>query len=236
MRCAASCTATSASRWSCSRRSRCCGTSWRCRRWHDMASGSAFPVRDPGNRRYRPAGERPPRRALLRQGLLRSAAERREPRHQRRRDPRLEQLYPFPENTLGRVLAPYRNADVVWCQEEPENMGAWSFVDRRIEKVLKRLDIKAAASALCRPRGSGQPGDRPRQAPMRAAGGAGRARTRLGVTGPIAKRRSDAMATEIKVPDAGRERHHRHRRALDEAGRARPLPPTSRWSSWRPTR
>ncbi len=55
---------------------------------------------------------------------------------------RLEQIYPFPENTLARVLAPYVNADVVWCQEEPENMGAWSFVDRRIEKVLSRLDMK----------------------------------------------------------------------------------------------
>jgi 2-oxoglutarate dehydrogenase E1 component len=55
---------------------------------------------------------------------------------------RLEQMYPFPVNTLGRVLAPYINADVVWCQEEPENMGAWSFVDRRIEKVLSRLDSK----------------------------------------------------------------------------------------------
>jgi 2-oxoglutarate dehydrogenase E1 component len=53
---------------------------------------------------------------------------------------RLEQLYPFPENTLGRVLRPYENADVVWCQEEPENMGPWSFVDRRIEKVLGRLE------------------------------------------------------------------------------------------------
>jgi 2-oxoglutarate dehydrogenase E1 component len=55
---------------------------------------------------------------------------------------RLEQLYPFPQITLGRVLASYVNADVVWCQEEPENMGAWSFVDRRIEKVLGRLDMK----------------------------------------------------------------------------------------------
>jgi len=55
---------------------------------------------------------------------------------------RLEQLYPFPENSLGRVLTPYVNADVVWCQEEPENMGAWHFVDRRIEKVLSRLDMK----------------------------------------------------------------------------------------------
>jgi 2-oxoglutarate dehydrogenase E1 component len=55
---------------------------------------------------------------------------------------RLEQLYPFPENTLGRALAAYQRADVVWCQEEPENMGAWNFVDRRIEKLLSRLDSK----------------------------------------------------------------------------------------------
>ena len=56
---------------------------------------------------------------------------------------RLEQLYPFPEKGLAEALAPYRNAEVVWCQEEPENNGAWTFVDRRIEKVLKGLDIKA---------------------------------------------------------------------------------------------
>ncbi|MBL6457201.1 2-oxoglutarate dehydrogenase E1 component [Belnapia sp. T6] len=56
---------------------------------------------------------------------------------------RVEQLHPFPQQSLGQALAPYRNAEVVWCQEEPENMGAWTFVDRRIEKVLKGLDIKA---------------------------------------------------------------------------------------------
>ncbi|HEX4368254.1 MAG TPA: 2-oxoglutarate dehydrogenase E1 component [Rhodopila sp.] len=60
---------------------------------------------------------------------------------------RLEQIYPFPEISLGRALAPYVNADVVWCQEEPENMGAWTFVDRRIEKVLGRLDMKVRRPA-----------------------------------------------------------------------------------------
>jgi 2-oxoglutarate dehydrogenase E1 component len=55
---------------------------------------------------------------------------------------RLEQMYPFPENSLGQALTRYRNADVVWCQEEPENMGSWNFVDRRIEKVLSRLDMR----------------------------------------------------------------------------------------------
>jgi len=49
---------------------------------------------------------------------------------------RLEQIFPFPEQTLAVALKPYINADVVWCQEEPANMGAWSFVDRQIEQVL----------------------------------------------------------------------------------------------------
>ena len=56
---------------------------------------------------------------------------------------RLEQLYPFPIRSLTAALAPYRNAEVVWCQEEPENMGGWWFADRRIENVLKDMDIAA---------------------------------------------------------------------------------------------
>ncbi len=53
---------------------------------------------------------------------------------------RVEQLYPFPFASLAKVLQRYRNAEVVWCQEEPQNMGAWNFVDRRIERVLAGLD------------------------------------------------------------------------------------------------
>jgi 2-oxoglutarate dehydrogenase E1 component len=56
---------------------------------------------------------------------------------------RIEQLYPFPLNSLREVLRCYRNAEIVWCQEEPQNMGAWNFVDRRIEEVLTGLDIAA---------------------------------------------------------------------------------------------
>jgi 2-oxoglutarate dehydrogenase E1 component len=56
---------------------------------------------------------------------------------------RVEQMYPFPARSLTRVLGEYKNAEVVWCQEEPENMGAWTFLDRRIEKVLKELGNKA---------------------------------------------------------------------------------------------
>src|ERR1700737_356567 len=66
---------------------------------------------------------------------------------------RVEQLYPFPFNTLGKLLRQYRNAEIVWCQEEPQNMGAWNFVDRRIEQVLAGLDV-----AAMRPRFAGRAG------------------------------------------------------------------------------
>ena len=56
---------------------------------------------------------------------------------------RVEQLYPFPVVSLPKAIGRYRNAEVVWCQEEPENMGAWSFIDRRLEKLL--LDLGGAA-------------------------------------------------------------------------------------------
>jgi 2-oxoglutarate dehydrogenase E1 component len=56
---------------------------------------------------------------------------------------RVEQLYPWPEKELAEQLGRYTKADVVWCQEEPENMGSWYFVDRRIEKVLKDIGHSA---------------------------------------------------------------------------------------------
>jgi 2-oxoglutarate dehydrogenase E1 component len=56
---------------------------------------------------------------------------------------RLEQFYPFPIRSLPAAIAGYQNAEVIWCQEEPENMGGWCFVDRRIEAVLATLDMKA---------------------------------------------------------------------------------------------
>ncbi|MDE8346101.1 MAG: 2-oxoglutarate dehydrogenase E1 component, partial [Acidocella sp.] len=56
---------------------------------------------------------------------------------------RLEQFYPFPAKSLKNALAPYTKAELVWCQEEPENNGGWTFVDRRIEGVLTCLDNAA---------------------------------------------------------------------------------------------
>jgi 2-oxoglutarate dehydrogenase E1 component len=65
---------------------------------------------------------------------------------------RLEQLYPFPAEALGEELEKYPNADVVWCQEEPHNMGAWYFVDRKIEALLADIGHKAK-----RPHYAGRP-------------------------------------------------------------------------------
>jgi len=56
---------------------------------------------------------------------------------------RLEQFYPFPAKLLGKELARYSRADVIWCQEEPQNMGGWSFLDRRIEAVLSEVKHNA---------------------------------------------------------------------------------------------
>jgi 2-oxoglutarate dehydrogenase E1 component len=53
---------------------------------------------------------------------------------------RLEQLYPFPRAALTQELARFPQAEVVWCQEEPWNMGAWTYLDRKIEDVLIELD------------------------------------------------------------------------------------------------
>ena len=52
---------------------------------------------------------------------------------------RLEQLYPFPARALLNELSRFPNADFVWCQEEPRNMGAWTFVEALIPWVLDRL-------------------------------------------------------------------------------------------------
>ncbi|MBI1215538.1 MAG: 2-oxoglutarate dehydrogenase E1 component [Alphaproteobacteria bacterium] len=56
---------------------------------------------------------------------------------------RLEQLYPFPEKPLADELKKYPNAEIIWCQEEPQNQGGWTFVDRRIESVLTGIKHKA---------------------------------------------------------------------------------------------
>jgi 2-oxoglutarate dehydrogenase E1 component len=49
---------------------------------------------------------------------------------------RIEQLYPFPRNALAGELRRFPKAEIAWCQEEPENQGAWSFVAPQIHASL----------------------------------------------------------------------------------------------------
>ena len=65
---------------------------------------------------------------------------------------RMEQLYPFPARALIQELGRFKNAEIVWCQEEPKNMGAWTFVEPNLTWVLEHIDAKSK-----RPRYAGRP-------------------------------------------------------------------------------
>ena len=56
---------------------------------------------------------------------------------------RIEQLYPFPLKSVAQELSRFKNADVVWCQEEPQNMGSWAFVEPYLEWVIGQAGTKA---------------------------------------------------------------------------------------------
>jgi 2-oxoglutarate dehydrogenase E1 component len=55
---------------------------------------------------------------------------------------RIEQLYPFPTKALVTELSRFKQAEMVWCQEEPRNMGAWFFVDVFLQWVLNQITAK----------------------------------------------------------------------------------------------
>jgi 2-oxoglutarate dehydrogenase E1 component len=55
---------------------------------------------------------------------------------------RIEQLYPFPTKALMTELSRFKAAEIVWCQEEPRNMGGWVFVDIFLEWVLNQIGAK----------------------------------------------------------------------------------------------
>ena len=55
---------------------------------------------------------------------------------------RIEQLYPFPTKALVTELSRFKQAEIVWCQEEPRNMGAWFFVDVFLTWVLNNIGAK----------------------------------------------------------------------------------------------
>ncbi|MCK5284612.1 MAG: 2-oxoglutarate dehydrogenase E1 component [Alphaproteobacteria bacterium] len=57
---------------------------------------------------------------------------------------RLEQLYPFPSSEIAEELSQFENADIIWCQEEPRNQGAWTFIEPLIEGMLVSINHKVA--------------------------------------------------------------------------------------------
>ena len=67
---------------------------------------------------------------------------------------RIEQLYPFPTKALVTELSRFKQAEMVWCQEEPRNMGAWFFVDVILQWVLNQIGAKhrQCATPAVRPR------------------------------------------------------------------------------------
>ncbi len=101
---------------------------------------------------------------------------------------RVEMLYPFPEDGLQGVIGAYPNVrEVVWLQEEPENMGAWSFVHPRLERLL------------------------PTDIPLRFVGRTMRASTAEGTTEAHAREQGriieDALGSEgaVKIETTGRD-------------------------------
>jgi 2-oxoglutarate dehydrogenase E1 component len=56
---------------------------------------------------------------------------------------RVEQIYPFPLKALVKELSRFKKAEIVWCQEEPKNMGSWSFVEPYLEWVLGQVGGKS---------------------------------------------------------------------------------------------
>ena len=55
---------------------------------------------------------------------------------------RVEQLYPFPTKALVTELSRFKQAEIVWCQEEPRNMGSWFFVDTFLRWVLEQIGAR----------------------------------------------------------------------------------------------
>ena len=89
---------------------------------------------------------------------------------------RFEQLYPFPTKALSEIIAMTPEAEFVWCQEEPRNMGGWTFVRDFIEDIMaetgtkqQRLDYAGRAAAASPATGSLSRHNREQQALIAAA-------------------------------------------------------------------
>lgn len=63
---------------------------------------------------------------------------------------RLEQIAPFPYDLVSNALEKYRDAELIWAQEEPINAGAWAYVQPRIDLAATRADVAVGPRAVPR--------------------------------------------------------------------------------------
>ena len=64
---------------------------------------------------------------------------------------RVEQLYPLYAERLGEIARKHAKAKVVWCQEESQNMGAWTYIAPRLEHIFGRAPAYAGRDASASP-------------------------------------------------------------------------------------
>jgi 2-oxoglutarate dehydrogenase E1 component len=60
---------------------------------------------------------------------------------------RIEQLYPFPDNQLNKIIKKYKGAKLLWIQEEPKNMGYWSFIKRMLPDTEIQLGARKSSAS-----------------------------------------------------------------------------------------
>ena len=65
---------------------------------------------------------------------------------------RIEQFYPVPRKSMMKEMSRFKQAEFVWCQEEPRNMGGWNFIRDEIEWCAQQIEAKNS-----RPRYAGRP-------------------------------------------------------------------------------
>jgi 2-oxoglutarate dehydrogenase E1 component len=108
----------------------------------DLVDGRFMPVLDDARAREQP---RAVERLVFCSGHVWAEleADKRRAEHDTLAVVRIEELYPFPEAELRRILERYSAArSVIWLQEEPKNMGAWSFVESRLGALLDGRELR----------------------------------------------------------------------------------------------
>ena len=64
---------------------------------------------------------------------------------------RVEQLYPLHRDRLAEIAKAVGQAKLIWCQEEPQNMGAWNFIAPQLEEIFGRKPTYVGRDAAASP-------------------------------------------------------------------------------------